>query len=39
MHRGKKIFNAYNGQLQAINARNQTVYFIGAKRSGKPKRG
>jgi len=39
MHRGKKIVNERNGQLQAINAGNQTIYFIGAKHSGKTKRG
>jgi len=39
MHRGKKIVNERDGQLQAIDARNQTVYFIRAKHSGKTQRG
>jgi len=38
MHRGEKIVNARDGQLQTTNARNQTVYFIGTKHSGKTKR-
>lgn len=38
MYRGKKIINERDGQLQAINASDQTVYFIRAKHSGKTQR-